>query len=237
VSKRNFTLLILALGMISATGGVLLQLKAHQKLGAPGVKVRPIEGSIRLQVELPEQVRDFTSELKEPDPLALKVLPQDTSFGQRVYKASDGFEVAMSVVLMGADRTSLHKPQICLSGLGWRLDDYAAVESRVPIDRPSKWQLPVSRLVGTKEILVEDKKLLGRGVYTYWFAAENEYTARHWERMWWMARDLLRTGVLQRWAYISCFSVCPPGQEELVFERQKAFIAAAVPEFQLTEKK
>ena len=52
--------------------------------------------------------------------------------------------------------------------------------------------------------------------------------------MWWMARDLITKGVLQRWAYISCFSVCPPGQEEALYARMREWIAAAVPQFQLS---
>jgi len=52
--------------------------------------------------------------------------------------------------------------------------------------------------------------------------------------MWWMARDLIRTGVLQRWAYVSYLAICEPGQEDATFERMKTFIAASVPEFQLT---
>jgi len=52
--------------------------------------------------------------------------------------------------------------------------------------------------------------------------------------MWRMARDLVAKGVLQRWAYISCFSICQPGQEEARFEHMKKLIAASVPEFQLT---
>jgi hypothetical protein len=39
---------------------------------------------------------------------------------------------------------------------------------------------------------------------------------------------------LQRWAYISYFSPCLPGQEGPTFERVKKLIAASVPEFQLT---
>ena len=54
--------------------------------------------------------------------------------------------------------------------------------------------------------------------------------------MWWMAQKLLTTGVLQRWAYISCFAVCLPGQEDALFEHMKRFIAASVPEFQLVPK-
>jgi len=54
--------------------------------------------------------------------------------------------------------------------------------------------------------------------------------------MWWMARDVIRTGVLQRWAYVSYFAVCPPGAEEATFQRMKKLIVASVPEFQLTPR-
>ena len=53
------------------------------------------------------------------------------------------------------------------------------------------------------------------------------------QRMWMMGSKLLRTGILQRWAYVSCLSVCKPGDEEPTFERMKQMIAAAAPEFQL----
>jgi hypothetical protein len=71
------------------------------------------------------------------------------------------------------------------------------------------------------------------GLYVYWFVADNQLTPYHGERMWWMARDLIRTGVLQRWAYVSYFTVCWPGQEDAAFSRLKDLIAASVPEFQL----
>ena len=51
--------------------------------------------------------------------------------------------------------------------------------------------------------------------------------------VWWLTRDLLTRGVLQRWAYISYFAVCVPGQEDATFDRMKSLIAASVPEFQL----
>jgi hypothetical protein len=47
------------------------------------------------------------------------------------------------------------------------------------------------------------------------------------------ALHLLRTGVLQRWAYVSYFSACEPGQEDATFARMEKLIAASVPEFQL----
>ena len=63
--------------------------------------------------------------------------------------------------------------------------------------------------------------------------ADNEQTADHWTRILWLARDLLRHGVLQRWAYVSYFTICYPGQEEATFERMQKLITASVPEFQL----
>ena len=46
--------------------------------------------------------------------------------------------------------------------------------------------------------------------------------------------SLLRTGTMDRWAYVSCFGVCPPGQEELLWQRLRDFLVDAVPQFQET---
>jgi hypothetical protein len=39
--------------------------------------------------------------------------------------------------------------------------------------------------------------------------------------------------VLQRWAYVSYFAICSPGQEDATFERMSRLIEESVPEFQL----
>jgi hypothetical protein len=54
--------------------------------------------------------------------------------------------------------------------------------------------------------------------------------------MLWMARDVLLTGILDRWAYISFFSYGAPGQEDALFERMKKLIAISAPEFQLVPR-
>ena len=236
MNKRNWAILIVTLLLISGTGAVLARLRATQRLGAPGVKTSLIPGSERLQVDLPERVLDYDSKSLPVDQMVLDFLPKDTSFGQRVYTGADKFWVQVNVVLMGADRTSIHKPQFCLGGLGFNIDAAASSETTIHIDRPVPYDLPVMKLVTTKEAIIEGRKTPVRGIYVYWFVADNEYTARHWQRMWWMARDVMRTGVLERWAYNSYFACCPPGAEEATFERVKALIAASVPEFQLTPK-
>ena len=52
-------------------------------------------------------------------------------------------------------------------------------------------------------------------------------------RMLSIMKTFLQTGSLERWAYISYFTRCFPGQEEKAFDQLKELIALSVPEFQL----
>ena len=239
MSKQKLILLVSALLLMGGASGLLVRLKANQRLGPPGVKTALIEGSRNEKVVLPELVLDYTSEELQQDGIVTNTLPRDTSFGQRRYVAADGFWLQMNVVLMGADRTSIHKPQYCLEGAGWQIDHAATLETKVRIERPQPYDLPVIKIVSSRQFSdANGRPVTYRGVYVYWYVADGllsgDKSGR--ERMWWMARDLLRTGVLQRWAYASCFVACVPGQEDAAFDRVKKFMAAAVPQFQLTPK-
>ncbi len=234
--QQKWIILVVALGLIGGGAALLGRLQANQKLGEPAVKTSLIPGSRRLKVELPARALDYTSEEVEVDKGTLDWLPQDTSFGQRLYKAPDGFATFVSVVLMGSDRTSLHKTEFCMEGQGWRIDRRASAETTVHMEQPCQYELPVMKFIADREVNVEGRKLSTRGIYVVWFVAEDELTARHWQRMWWMARDLLHTGVLQRWAAVSFLAQCPAGAEDATFERMKKLIRALVPEFQLTPR-
>ncbi len=99
---------------------------------------------------------------------------------------------------------------------------------------PVEYDLPLMVLTSVKRVKMEDGRIADlKGIYSYWFVCENRLTAKHGERMWWLARDLLLTGTLPRWAYVSCFSVCYPGREEEAIKRMERFITVSVPEFQL----
>jgi hypothetical protein len=233
MNRQKIILVMVALLLMGLTAGALRHMKVSQKLGAPGVKTQPLAGSQNLEVVLPEIVLDYTSEHMAEDSNVVSMLPQDTSYGQRRYLAPDGFWTQVNVVLMGSDRTSIHKPQFCLEGGGWRIDAAASGEEMVHLDRPQAFDLPVMKLLTTRQLVNNGETVTVRGIYVYWFVAEDAYTAQHWERMWWMAKELLHTGVLQRWAYVSYFAICLPGQEAATFERMKKLISASVPEFQL----
>jgi len=183
-------------------------------------------------VYLPEKILNYTSEIRPITPETWHTLPKDTTYGQRAYKAPDGFEMGLNVVLMGTDRTSIHRPELCLSGIGWSIDPQEL--ATVSVFEPHPYQLEVRKLTGSHpwETATGEKKVQ-RVVFVYWFVADHELTAKPGQRMRWMARDLLLSGVLQRWAYVACASYCGPGQEDATFNRMKEVIAAAVPQFQL----
>jgi len=232
MKNRKIVVFIIVLALIGGGTGALTWLKKNQKLGAPGIMATPIPGSIKMHFDLPERVLDFTSTKEAEGQIVLNTLPKDTSFAQRRYTAPDGFWVNAGIVLMGMDRTSIHKPEFCLPGQGWRIDKRATVS--IPIQGPHPYRLQVAKWTITNFIPdANGRKQEVRGLYVFWFVAKNEETDSHWQRIWWLTRDLLTKGVLQRWAYVSYFTVCLPGQEDATFDRMKKLIAASVPEFQL----
>lgn len=241
MNRQKIIFAVVALIMIGASSGLLLRMKAKQHLGKPGVKTEALPGSQNLHVLLPEWVLTYDSMERPQDAIVTNVLPADTSYGDRIYvnagNSNDWFR--LSVVLMGTDRTSIHKPQYCLEGAGWRIEHPATAELKIPITRPHPYELPVIKILSTSQVRGADgRPTTYRGIYVYWFVADDALSGDKsgMERMWWMAKHLLKTGELQRWAYVSCLAVCQPGEEDATFEQMKKFIAAAVPQFQLVPR-
>lgn len=245
MKKQSWLLAFVVLGLLGASSLFLHHLQNRQRVGQPGVKVamQPLydpKGKIIAtnSVDFPADIPGYKSELLPITDKELTWLPKDTTYGRRLYRADDGTEMMLGAILMGRDRTSIHKPEYCLPSQGWQIDPAASRLTTIRVGRPYPYDLPVTAHMLTRDYKSETGEARTiSGVYVYWFVAENRLTGDHKQRMWWMALDLLRTGVLQRWAYISVFSPCPVGQEEATYERMKKLIAASVPEFQLTHGK
>ncbi len=236
MKNRKILIFVVVLALIGGGAGILTWLKQNQRLGHPGIRAVPIPGSIRMSFDLPERVLDFTSTKEAEDQTVLDLLPKDTSYAQRLYRSTNGFWVNANIILMGMDRTSIHKPDFCLPGQGWNIDKRETVN--IPVEGSRPYHLQVAKWTITNRSKNADgQEQEVRGLYVFWFVARNEQTDSHWQRIWWLTRDLLATGVLQRWAYVSYFSAgFAPGQEDAAFDRIKKLIAASVPEFQLPPK-
>ena len=238
MNRQTQILTGVVLVLIGGTALLLSRMQSSQQLGRPGVRVVAESyfdenGNLvsTNTVDLPERVLNFESKLLPVSTNVTAWLPKDTTYGSRFYQAPDGFSMTLNVVLMGSDRTSIHKPEYCLPGQGTSID---RKESRsISIREPHAYELPVACWTVSREF--EEKGVRGRAqaLYVFWFVADGQLTADHNQRMLWMTRDLVTTGILQRWAYVSCYSYSPPGQEAATFARMAELIGAAVPGFQL----
>jgi hypothetical protein len=235
MNKSKWLVLAAALGMMAATGGYLARL--HLLLGAPGVKVGPGPlydelGNLvaRQSVLLPEEVLGCKGTNLPVTQVELGALPRDTTFGRKLYQ-EDCFAVVASVVLMGNDRTSIHDPHYCLVAADWQIEKTEEVV--LPMDRPYPYDLHALKLTvsrtGQNSL---HQAIQVRGFYVYWFVAADRLAADQGTRMWSIARTMLETGVLERWAYISYFVACHPGEEEAKLAHLEQFIRASAPEFQ-----
>jgi hypothetical protein len=231
VKIQNWIVFFIALVVMAGTAGGLGWLKTHQKLGRPGIKGTPIPGSVQIKIDLPGRVLDFTStNMPEPD-VVVGYLPKDTSYAERIYTASDGFPVQAAIVLMGADRTSIHNAEYCLGGQGFTGKEKSVVT--IPLAGEPAYQLSVAKWNVSGDFAQPDGQRIKRyGVYVFWFVTDGEETASHFRIMERMTLNMLHTGVLQRWAYVLYFAPCEHGQEGATFERMKKLIANSVAQYQ-----
>jgi hypothetical protein len=232
MKNQKWILFLVVLAAVAGTAGLLARLKSHPQLGRPGIQAAPIPGTLAMKIDLPARVLDFTStNVPEPE-VVLAYLPEDTSYAERFYQAPDGFDVEATLILMGTDRTSIHNADYCLRGQGFDTDEKKIATISVGGAKP--WPLPVSEWKVSRSVQQPGGETVKMpGVYVFWFVAGGDETPGHFEMMKKFAVHLLKTGVRQRWAYVSYFSACAPGQEDATFGRMEKLIAASVPEFQL----
>jgi Protein of unknown function (DUF3485) len=231
-ARKKRLLFLTALALIGVTAGALVWLRAHQRLGEPGLRAVAVPGSVVMKLALPAKVLDFTSTNVPTSQVVLDYLPKDTSFAQRYYSAPDGTWAVANVILMGADRTSIHRPEYCLPGQGWQIRDQREVKLQVAGENP--YELPVQKWTIANTFTTPDgTKQPVSGLYVFWFVTKDQITADFATMLRAMLVSQIRHGTIQRWAYVSYFTACAPGQEENTFARIQQLITASAPEFQL----
>ena len=96
---------------------------------------------------------------------------------------------------MGTDRTSIHKPEYCLTSQGWRIVGQETIQ--VPIPKPRPYSLRARKFLTSRVARTPSGRAQPlSGVYLFWFVADGRLAAGHFERIAWMTWDLLRTGWL-----------------------------------------
>ena len=183
----------LVLASLAAGAGVLCRL-------SPEVRGGDSAGVI---MKLPAALPDFVSEARDPDPLERKLLPADTQFAKAVYyspvqDAASRDVIHCEIVLSGAERRSIHRPEVCLQGQGWTLMESST--RRLPMGGGR--ELSVRDLYIRKDITLKDgtRRPL-RAHFFYWFVGQDVTTPSHAGRIWLTLRDNVAHGVNHRWAY------------------------------------
>ena len=189
----------LVLAVLAAGAGVLCHFSPEVR-GGDGAGV---------VMKLPAGLADFVSEARDPDPLERKLLPADTQFAKAVYyspmrDAASRDVIHCEVVLSGAERRSIHRPEVCLQGQGWTL-----MESRTRrLPMGGGRELSVRDLQIRKDVTLEDgSRRPLRAHFFYWFVGQDVSTPSHAGRIWLTLRDNVAHGVNHRWAYATALAL------------------------------
>lgn len=156
-------------------------------------------------MRLPSGAGRFLGQPEEPGEDELKLLPPDTEMAKMLYQTTaldraSRDTARVSIVLAGAERRSIHRPEVCLQGQGWRLVSSATITVEV---------LP-GRKMDVRDLLIEKRVTLDSGEaktlrahYAYWFVGADITTASHLDRTLLSIRDSVLRNVNHRWAYAS----------------------------------
>ena len=112
----------------------------RRELVVPCLTLAVLAGAMYVLVQTPETVvceppdvalgelAGFKSEKLEVSEAELTVLPADTRFDKRLYTGPDGHWYAVSVVVGGKSKNSIHRPELCLPSQGFLMTNPHTVD-------------------------------------------------------------------------------------------------------------
>ncbi|MEO6004733.1 MAG: exosortase C-terminal domain/associated protein EpsI [Opitutus sp.] len=224
----RFTLItILAATMLMIAGEMvfLAHLSSGRERGRAGVR---LDATGDNPAELPAFLgTEWIGRTAEVTAVERATLPADTGFSRRTYLSvqDKSHSVFLSIVLSGRDRTSIHRPELCLVGQGWTIVGAASHAFALS----SGTHLPVTVL----QTRLQDRGTARevRALVAYWFVSSDAIVATHWQRFLHDAWNRLRHGRADRWAYVLLQADAPDG-EVAALERMQAVLNGTVSGFQ-----
>lgn len=168
---------------------------------SPEVKAGESSGVV---MKLPTAVARFLGEPMEKDKVEAELLPEDTQIVKMHYRSPGQLGecdmAQVTLVLAGAERRSIHRPEVCLDGQGWTLLDSSVREV----------EITPGRFLKVKDLLIEKQHTLANGAttmrrahYLYWFVGTDVTTPSNAMRIWLTSWDNITRHVNHRWAYPS----------------------------------
>lgn len=157
------------------------------------------------------------------------ILPKDTEIVKKDYRNPEGRGIYVTIVLSGKERVSIHRPQVCLVGQGYKILRSHVVS--VPL--PGRDPINVMVLDIVRYVRGPEGQMIEAPFYfAYWFVGKDRETPYHVERMIWMASDRILRNVSHRWAYVAASGVRDPGSDKYEAELRE-FVAGFYPQIAL----
>jgi len=163
----------------------------------------------------------------------LSVLPPDTGYSRKhyVWMHDPACQVFVSIVLSGRDRTSIHRPELCLLGQGWTIEGRFGHGFAFP--GPGRRIVPATVLRVRREVPgTRGGRTAVPSLMAYWFVGHDRVVASHWSRMWWSAVDRLRRLQSSRWAYVVVQTTALDG-ETAALARLQTVLDQTLPAFEM----
>lgn len=157
------------------------------------------------------------------------VLPADTVFLKGRYTRPQGDTLFVSIVLSGQDVGSIHRPQVCLVGQGFRIVQSHRIE--VPMKNRPPLSIMMLDLMPAYSPGNSPEPRGWNGVFAYWFVGQGRETPYHLQRMAWLYWDRLAHGVAHKWAYIGIIAGGASTEKQAACIRE--FVAAFYPNITL----
>jgi EpsI family protein len=214
-------------GMVVAEMVFLANISSALSRGGAGVQ---LDASGANPVALPAFVgTEWIGRQTEVSAVERSILPADTGFSRRTYVSvtDRSHAVFLSIVLSGSDRTSIHRPELCLVGQGWTVSSSTPHAFIFPAG--GGIEVPATLLRTSLVEPVHHRKL--QALIAYWFVSSDGVVATHWQRFWRDAWARLRHGRVDRWAYVLVQTDAQDG-EAVALARMQAVLSETVPQFQ-----
>ncbi len=157
------------------------------------------------------------------------ILPKDTEIVKKDYRNPSGRGIYVTIVLSGKERVSIHRPQVCLVGQGYKILRSHVVE--VPLEGREPLKVMVLDVVRYLRG-PEGQPIEAPFYFAYWFVGKDRETPYHLERMVWMASDRIFRNVSHRWAYVAASGLREPGSDSYENELRE-FVRAFYPRIAL----
>lgn len=191
-------------------------------------------GPLGIVPQMPGIVGPFVSSEQPMTAREKMALAEDVGIERRIYTKPDRTILA-TLVMSGAEKRSLHSPDVCLPAQGWQMTS----ESEIVLDLAPGQEVRATLKTMRREIMDEQgRRHRLRAIFLFWFVGSDGSTcAGNQEHVWRTYSDAFFKNINHRWSMLTFFVPLPLDSglmddsfsELAALEDAKAFIRALVP--------